>query len=140
MPKIQTEVTISTAHLVQTTKGPCSRLHGHNWRIVVTCEGDIQEDGMIVDFINIKELVKSLDHKLLLPVDICIINNKIPNYVTFIVHEKKYSIPQEDCEILGISSITAENLATWIFNALSNMYTGNFTVRVYESETSFVEV
>jgi len=138
MPKIQTEVTISAAHLVQTTDSPCSRLHGHNWKFVIGCEGDILEDGMIVDFIHIKNFVKELDHKLLLPADICIVDSRTEN-VTFIVKDKKYSIPHEDCMLIDITSITAENLARWVSTSLSGMYTGTFIVRVYESETSFAE-
>jgi 6-pyruvoyl-tetrahydropterin synthase len=96
------------------------------------------EDGMIVDFIHIKNFIREMDHKLLLPIDICIVDSRTKN-VTFIVKDKKYSIPHEDCMLLDVTSVTAENLARLVSTSLSGMYTGTFTVRVYESETSFAE-
>ena len=66
---IQTEKIIAIAHLVQTAneKSPCRRLHGHNLRVVVTINGEVKNDGMVVDFRHIKELINQLDHKTLIP-------------------------------------------------------------------------
>lgn len=45
---------------------PCSRLHGHNWIVGVKVEGrELNEDGMILDFSFISEVVKRLDHHYL---------------------------------------------------------------------------
>ena len=63
--KIKTEVTIAAAHFVQTTDTPCKRLHSHNWRVEVTVYDTIKDDGMVIDFIKIKEVIKELDHRLL---------------------------------------------------------------------------
>lgn len=43
----------------------CENLHGHNWIIVVHCKAEeLNEDGMIIDFTDIKKLVHDkLDHK-----------------------------------------------------------------------------
>lgn len=43
----------------------CCNVHGHNWVIVVTCRRkDLNDDGMVVDFTDIKRLVHdALDHK-----------------------------------------------------------------------------
>ena len=36
----------------------CSRLHGHNWIITVYCRAEeLDENGMVVDFSKIKEIV-----------------------------------------------------------------------------------
>ena len=38
-------------------------LHGHNWIIIVTCRREKLNDcGMVVDFVKIKEIVNQLDH------------------------------------------------------------------------------
>ena len=44
---------------------PCQNLHGHNWIITVYCKAkELNEDGMIIDFKHIKELIhKRLDHQ-----------------------------------------------------------------------------
>ena len=43
----------------------CERLHGHNWIITVHCRArELNADGMVVDFTQIKEAVmQRLDHQ-----------------------------------------------------------------------------
>ena len=48
--------------------GKCEHLHGHNYKVVVTIEDEVKEDGMVMDFKIIKRIVKEkainvLDHK-----------------------------------------------------------------------------
>jgi len=49
--------------------GRCCDLHGHTYKLKVTIEGSVQEDGMIVNFKEIKSITKSvtgiLDHGFL---------------------------------------------------------------------------
>ena len=44
---------------------PCQNLHGHNWIITVFCKAQsLNNNGMIIDFKQIKELIhKRLDHQ-----------------------------------------------------------------------------
>ena len=50
----------------------CSRLHGHSYIVRLRLEGDIGEEGMIMDFVvlkkKLKEIIEELDGKLA-PVD-----------------------------------------------------------------------
>ena len=43
----------------------CQNLHGHNWRVTVYCKAkELNADGMIVDFTEVKRKVKKvLDHQ-----------------------------------------------------------------------------
>lgn len=42
---------------------PCANLHGHNWVIVVKCQSEkLDKHGMVIDFAEIKRIVKQLDH------------------------------------------------------------------------------
>ncbi len=45
----------------------CSNLHGHNWIVVVYCKSEeLDENGMVLDFKHIKNLVSDkLDHQYL---------------------------------------------------------------------------
>lgn len=59
---------ISAAHRLSLTyKSKCGRLHGHNWTVIVECKSPtLDENGMVVDFTHIKELVMDkLDHNVL---------------------------------------------------------------------------
>lgn len=45
----------------------CKRLHGHNYRVRIECQGQMDEKGMVIDFFDIKDkvkpLIESLDHR-----------------------------------------------------------------------------
>lgn len=47
----------------------CGRMHGHTYHLTVTIQGDVRDDGFIVDFADLKQavepVVKQLDHYLL---------------------------------------------------------------------------
>ncbi len=56
----------SAAHILD-VEGPCSNLHGHNYKLQVTIEGEVLENGFVMDFADIKKIVKKevisvLDH------------------------------------------------------------------------------
>lgn len=62
---------ISCGHRLVGHKGKCRYLHGHNYRIHFHCAGDVYENGMVIDFSEIKSslcdwLEENWDHKLLL--------------------------------------------------------------------------
>jgi 6-pyruvoyltetrahydropterin/6-carboxytetrahydropterin synthase len=45
---------------------PCTRLHGHNWKVEVAVVADkLDEYGMVVDFCTLKRVVRELDHRCL---------------------------------------------------------------------------
>lgn len=57
---------ISASHQLQLSyPSKCENLHGHNWIITVYCHSkELNPDGMVVDFSQIKAEVKSqLDHR-----------------------------------------------------------------------------
>ena len=56
---------ISAAHYLPEYEGKCSQLHGHTWKIEVWLHGEIQSNGMVVDFREVKDVIDALDHKCL---------------------------------------------------------------------------
>lgn len=68
MYKIQVETEISAAHQLKLDyESPCSRLHGHNWKVVICCKSpSLDRNGMVVDFTTIKKALKErYDHRYL---------------------------------------------------------------------------
>jgi len=68
MYQISIKSNFSAAHNLREYKGKCENLHGHNWNVEVSVESDIlNKEGMVVDFIELKRIVKdlldNLDHK-----------------------------------------------------------------------------
>lgn len=58
------------AHNLTNYYGKCERLHGHTYKLEVTLEGDVQSNGMVIDFVVLKRIVKKhvldrLDHQYL---------------------------------------------------------------------------
>lgn len=70
MFELTVEVRFSAAHRICGHPGPCARLHGHNYRVLVAVAGDaLDPQGMLVDFGELKrlcgEVVAPLDHTFL---------------------------------------------------------------------------
>ncbi|ADC65591.1 6-pyruvoyl tetrahydropterin synthase and hypothetical protein [Ferroglobus placidus DSM 10642] len=89
----------------------CGKIHGHNFKVEVEIEGEVKENGMVMDFLDLKkelkEVLKEFDHR--------IIN-----------------------EIIEIP--TSENICLEIFRRLKDRGLSVVRVRVYESEDKWAEI
>jgi 6-pyruvoyltetrahydropterin/6-carboxytetrahydropterin synthase len=64
------EFTFDAAHNLTKYHGKCERLHGHTYKMAVTVEGSPDDEGMIIDFAILKdivneEIVSKFDHSYL---------------------------------------------------------------------------
>ncbi len=93
----------------------CSRLHGHSYILRLRLEGDIGDDGMVMDFVVLKKKLKAFvedyDHKTILPgksndVKLTISDNS----VEAISCGKRYVFPIEDVVIIDVTNTTAEEM------------------------------
>jgi 6-pyruvoyltetrahydropterin/6-carboxytetrahydropterin synthase len=59
---METSVTRSfrfeAAHQLPWHPGKCQRLHGHSYRLEVTVDGPVGDNGVVVDFADIREVVE----------------------------------------------------------------------------------
>ncbi len=116
-----------SGHFITYHGDVCERLHGHNYRVAVEVEDDLDENHYVFDFIMLKdltlEIVNELDHRMLLPEKhsaISVVGDG-PNWV--VRHKEKYwSFPREDCKVLPIANTTAELLADYIAGRLSGTF------------------
>ena len=84
------------AHQINGYNGKCQRLHGHNWTVEAIIEGrELDELGMLIDFKVLKaelnNVLAELDHRYL-----------------------------NDLPMFKIKNPTAENIAKYVFESLSN--------------------
>lgn len=102
-----------------TYNGQCETLHGHNYRASVAVEGDVDENAYVIDFSDLKKIVKEIvaemDHKMLLPDR----NPKLEittgeDSVTVVYRHRKFVFPREDVVFLPIPNTTAEMIAQYI--------------------------
>ena len=87
---LRKEFTFDAAHNLVRYHGKCEALHGHTYRIAVVLEGTPDEEGMIMDFTDLSDIVKErvvsrLDH----------------SYVNDVIEQP-----------------TAENIAHWIWDQI----------------------
>ena len=70
MFEVTIEESFAAGHALRNYHGKCENVHGHNYRCQVTVEGaDVDENGLLVDFVELKKVVHSvldrLDHQWL---------------------------------------------------------------------------
>lgn len=106
------EFTFDSAHYLPKYKGKCENMHGHTYKLHVTVKGDIQENGLVFDFVELKQLVKE---KVLNKCDHVLLNDFLPNP-------------------------SAELIAKWIWDQLKEEIHGAslYEIKVWETPTSFV--
>ena len=70
MFEVSVRLTFSAAHQLNDYLGDCSRMHGHNWRVIICVRAEELDGlGMVCDFRLVKakarELLAEFDHTLL---------------------------------------------------------------------------
>lgn len=107
----------AAAHFA-TFEGTCEPLHGHNYDVIVEVEGELADDGWVIDFGALKaiarEICGELDHKFLLQRDSTAlqIDEGMSNWkVRF--QERGWVFPKSDVLPLPITNSTVEQLARW---------------------------
>ena len=116
MYELKIITSFSAAHRLENFYGKCEALHGHNWKVEVSLQGDkLDEAGLLQDFGAVKartrELLEEVDHKYL---------NELPAF--------------------SQQNPSSENLAFFIFQRLSGVLNRDGVkvsrVSVWESDTS----
>lgn len=98
------DFTFDAAHNLVNYHGKCERLHGHTYRLRVVVEGTPDSEGMIIDFIELKAIVKE---KILSRLDHSYINEIISqpsaeNIALWIWDELEESVRRENCRLYEI--------------------------------------
>ena len=94
----------------------CSRLHGHSYVVRLRLDGEIGDNGMLMDFVVLKKelrsMMSSMDHRTLLPGKSKEVKiSEKDGSVEVITCGKRYVFPSEDVVILDIPHTTAEEMA-----------------------------
>ncbi len=114
------KITFSATHIIP-MHSKCGRLHGHDYAINAVIEGEMGKNGVIMDFISVKEFLRGiaaeLDHRVLIP-------KKDPGvqiageYVSYKIGDKDLRLPVCDCIVLDISVASAETLAEFVLTRM----------------------
>lgn len=65
MFEVQKTVEFSACHNLKLPyTSPCTQKHGHNWKVTICCRSDgLDPCGMVIDFVDLKQIVLELDHR-----------------------------------------------------------------------------
>lgn len=138
--KVTKQFEFEMAHMLAEHPSLCKNLHGHSYKLFVTVEGPIVDD-MVVDFKNLKEVVKDA---VVEPLDHCFAfnSNTTDEFEKDLIdvvkkHNKKcFAFPWRT---------TCENMSKWMFESLNaslEMSKASYKVskiRLYETSTSFAD-
>ena len=65
MFEVTVEQTFAAGHALREYKGKCENVHGHNYRVQITVEGErLNRIGLLVDFVELKRIVREVMERL----------------------------------------------------------------------------
>ncbi|MCG3255773.1 MAG: 6-carboxytetrahydropterin synthase, partial [Candidatus Heimdallarchaeota archaeon] len=118
-------LTFSSAHFV-IGENFYEPLHGHNYKILINVYGTQGKDNMVIDFHDIKKILKpfvdSLDHYVLVPSKnkFLEITEKDGQVIIKIPHlDKEYELPKSDVVLLPIENTTVEEMSHYFVQLLA---------------------
>ncbi len=62
--KIAKEFNWEMGHRLPFQKGKCRNLHGHSYKMRLELEGEIKDNGMVMDYYDVKKMLEPLIEKL----------------------------------------------------------------------------
>jgi 6-pyruvoyltetrahydropterin/6-carboxytetrahydropterin synthase len=112
-------LTFCSAHFVTFQGDICEPLHGHNFRVTAELDGPLDRDYFVVDFITaleiLRELVKELDHHVLLPTKHALIQVTADDTsVEAVFRDRRWVFPRTDCVLLPVENTSSELLAQYL--------------------------
>ena len=62
--KIAKEFNWEMGHRLPEHFGKCKNIHGHSYKMLVEIEGDVMENGMVMDYYHLKDVIEPLVEKM----------------------------------------------------------------------------
>jgi len=108
--KIAKEFKWEMGHRLPEHFGQCKNIHGHSYKMLVEFEGEIDENGMVIDYCDVEKIVnpiiEKLDHAFLVNKD-----DKLTIEFLEKLNSKKVVVDFES---------TAENICTYLLNNIKS--------------------
>ena len=109
----------ASAHFLIFANGRREPLHGHNYQVSVGMEGELDQAGVVMDFITFKPLVKrvcdGLDHRTLIQSKSDAIKiHRRPKDVEIIYRKQRFLLPRGDVILLPLKNTSTELLAEYV--------------------------
>jgi len=129
--KIAKEFRWEMGHRLPFHKGKCKNLHGHSYKMLVEFEGELNNDGMVMDYYDVKNLiaplVEELDHSVMVKDDDTELINALKS-----INSRMNMVPFHT---------TAENICFYFLEKIKKLNTNKnlkkVRVWVYETENTY---
>jgi 6-pyruvoyltetrahydropterin/6-carboxytetrahydropterin synthase len=113
----------ASAHFLIFANGRRETLHGHNYQVSVSVEGELDRAGVVLDFITFKPLVKrvcdELDHRTLIQEGHPMLTiRRSPKIIEVCYKDQRLILPRRDVIVLPIANTSTELLAEYIAGKL----------------------
>lgn len=138
----------SCAHFLIFPDGSKERLHGHNYQVTCEIDGELGERGLVIDFIQVKPIIKELcdwlDEHWVIPGEHHELRyrHRDDGHTAVVYRDCHYMAPTSEIRVLPINNTSAENFAAWMGRTLMVRLTERFgrvhvrRMRIAVSETS----
>ncbi len=133
--KIGKDFVWEMSHRLPFHEGPCKNIHGHSYKMRVELIGELDKNGMVLDFYNISKIVdpfiEKIDHSFL-----CDDNDL--EIIDFLKKQnfKHYIMPHNSTS--EYMAIHFANEFANEFKKFDNLHT--LLIRIYETSDAFAEV
>lgn len=128
MYTVTTRSEFDAAHFLAGYQGKCSNIHGHRWEVVIRVSRDELEDGMVVDFKDLKKDLRAMteyfDHSFILEKDT-------------LKPATKAALEEEGFRMVEVAfRPTAEHFAKYFYEEMKNKGYRVDSADVYETPTN----
>ena len=131
----------ASAHFLIFADGKREPLHGHNYQVSVSIEGDLDRAGVVLDFISFKPLVKricdDLDHRTLIQSASPMVDlRQRPHEIELRYKQQKIILPRQDVLLLPLINTSTELLAEYVAGQIRRKVRQSFP----KSQIRYLEV
>jgi 6-pyruvoyltetrahydropterin/6-carboxytetrahydropterin synthase len=129
--KIAKEFRWEMGHRLPEHFGMCKNIHGHSYKMIVEFEGNLNEQGMIIDYYDVEKIIdpiiEKLDHSFMVNRD-----DKIVLEFLEKMNSKKVVVDFES---------TVENISKYLLNEINQSKLPSnvkkLSVRIYETQGDY---
>jgi 6-pyruvoyltetrahydropterin/6-carboxytetrahydropterin synthase len=106
----------ASAHFLIFANGQREPLHGHNYQVSVKMEGELDQAGVVLDFITFKPIVKqvcdALDHRTMIQTESPMLKvRRRAKDVEVLYRKQRILLPRSDVILLPLKNTSTELLA-----------------------------
>ena len=131
--KIAKEFRWEMGHRLPEHLGLCKNIHGHSYKMLAEFDGDLDEQGMIIDYYDVEKIINPIIEKL----DHAFMVNKNDKVVLEFLEKMKSK------KVVVDFQSTAENICVYLINEIKKTSLSSnvreIKVRVYETAHDYAE-